>query len=305
MSTRLMDVEVEDEADYATESAPAVRGGFLDAVDLVDEDDNPVETRALPDPSQFRSTDRPAAGSGAYASAGRKARSGANARTGPRAEPKEAALEMLANPRKHRSVFAPPPEPREDPPISRDRRDDFEFDDFDEDGGGEDLYGDDDDGFDDGDDGYVDDVPRPSASEIHARKVDLLHKMHRMKDKGIVVGDFTMRSNLDEMQFEYDKVMHALEVRNAIQTMRQILIAGTSAAQFLNSRYDPFGLKLDGWSESVMSNVADYDNVFERLYEKHKNKVSVAPEIQLLFMLGGSAMMFHMSASFANSDCPP
>eukprot|EP00899_Mesostigma_viride_P003195 jgi/Mesvir1/12877/Mv05903-RA.1 len=65
MSTRLMDVEVEDEADYATESAPAVRGGFLDAVDLVDEDDNPVETRALPDPSQFRSTDRPAAGSGA------------------------------------------------------------------------------------------------------------------------------------------------------------------------------------------------------------------------------------------------
>eukprot|EP00899_Mesostigma_viride_P029066 jgi/Mesvir1/9344/Mv01036-RA.1 len=103
MSTRLMDVEVEDEADYATESAPAVRGGFLDAVDLVDEDDNPVETRALPDPSQFRSTDRPAAGSGAYASAGRKARSGANARTGPRAEPKEAALEMLANPRKHRS----------------------------------------------------------------------------------------------------------------------------------------------------------------------------------------------------------
>eukprot|EP00899_Mesostigma_viride_P022391 jgi/Mesvir1/3336/Mv03691-RA.1 len=57
MSTRLMDVEVEDEADYATESAPAVRGGFLDAVDLVDEDDNPVETRALPDPSQFRTRD--------------------------------------------------------------------------------------------------------------------------------------------------------------------------------------------------------------------------------------------------------
>ncbi|NBX50289.1 hypothetical protein EBT25_10180 [bacterium] len=46
-----------------------------------------------------------------------------------------------------------------------------------------------------------------------------------------------------------------------------------------------------------MENIDDYDTVFEELHAKYKNKVSVAPEIKLLMMVGGSAMMFHLSKS--------
>jgi hypothetical protein len=46
-----------------------------------------------------------------------------------------------------------------------------------------------------------------------------------------------------------------------------------------------------------MENQEDYDGVFEELFQKYQSKVSVAPEIKLMFMIGGSAMMFHLSKS--------
>jgi hypothetical protein len=65
--------------------------------------------------------------------------------------------------------------------------------------------------------------------------------------------------------------------------------------EFLNKKFDPFSIKLEGWSENVMENVDDYDNVFEKLHEKYGGKAEIAPEIELLLTLGGSAFMFHLT----------
>jgi hypothetical protein len=53
-----------------------------------------------------------------------------------------------------------------------------------------------------------------------------------------------------------------------------------------------------------MENVDDYDGVFEELYNKYKTKVNVAPEVKLIMMLGGSAMMFHLTNSMFKSAIP-
>ena len=53
-----------------------------------------------------------------------------------------------------------------------------------------------------------------------------------------------------------------------------------------------------------MENVDDYDGVFEELYVKYRSKVSVAPEVKLIMMLGGSAMMFHLTNSMFKSVMP-
>ena len=53
-----------------------------------------------------------------------------------------------------------------------------------------------------------------------------------------------------------------------------------------------------------MENVDDYDGVFEELYNKYKTKVDVAPEVKLIMMLGGSAMMFHLTNSMFKSAIP-
>ena len=53
-----------------------------------------------------------------------------------------------------------------------------------------------------------------------------------------------------------------------------------------------------------MENIEDYDGVFEELYNKYKTSVEVAPEIKLLTMVGGSAMMFHLTNSMFKAAIP-
>ena len=51
-----------------------------------------------------------------------------------------------------------------------------------------------------------------------------------------------------------------------------------SGVEFMNNRFDPFDLKLDGWSESVHENITDYKDIFAEfrkimsiVYEKVSN----------------------------------
>ena len=77
-----------------------------------------------------------------------------------------------------------------------------------------------------------------------------------------------------------------------------------TAIEFLNNRFDPFDVKLDGWSESVHEGINDYDDIFEELHEKYKSKSKMAPELRLLLTLGGSAFMFHLTNTMFKSSLP-
>jgi len=72
----------------------------------------------------------------------------------------------------------------------------------------------------------------------------------------------------------------------------------------LNNKFDPFDLKLDGWSEQVNENIDDYDDIFSELHDKYKSKAKMAPELKLLFQLGGSAIMLHMTNTMFKSAMP-
>jgi len=81
-------------------------------------------------------------------------------------------------------------------------------------------------------------------------------------------------------------------------------MAVINGIEFLNNRFDPFDIKLDGWSEQVNENINDYDEIFAELYEKYKSRASMAPELKLLFQLGGSAMMVHLTNTMFKSAMP-
>ena len=40
-------------------------------------------------------------------------------------------------------------------------------------------------------------------------------------------------------------------------------MAFVSGLEFLNNRFDPFDVKLDGWSEQINENLEEYDEIFE------------------------------------------
>jgi len=92
--------------------------------------------------------------------------------------------------------------------------------------------------------------------------------------------------------------------QNSVKFQGNMLMAAINGIEFLNGRFDPFDIKLDGWSEQINENITDYDDIFGELHEKYKSKASMAPELKLLFQLGGSAMMVHMTNTMFKSAMP-
>jgi hypothetical protein len=202
-------------------------------------------------------------------------------------------LEAFTNPVKRTAPPKPPPEVNYD---HGEEEDDMMF----EDEGGDDyeMMG-------GGGGGGMDEQPSPGYSSIDDEKADLLNKLARLEKKGFNVNKkFSAYSDISELRTEYKRIMYSIEVEQSIRFSRRMLIACVTGVEFLNKRYDPFAIQLDGWSESVMENVDDYDGVFEELYSKYKTKMSVAPEIKLIMMLGGSAMMFHLTNSMFKTAIP-
>jgi hypothetical protein len=147
--------------------------------------------------------------------------------------------------------------------------------------------------------------PSPGYRTVEDEKADLLNKLERLKKKGVALSKkFSIYSDLEELRTEYKRITYSIEADQSIRFQRRMLMACVTGLEFLNKRYDPFDVHLDGWSESMMENIDDYDSVFEDLYVKYKDKVAVAPEIRLIMMVGGSAMMFHLSSSMFKAAIP-
>lgn len=149
--------------------------------------------------------------------------------------------------------------------------------------------------------------PAPSLSpeETLREKLKILRKLEDLEKRGIqLTKKYSMESSLSEMKGEYEMIKNEKEKKNSIKFQGKMLMAFVSGLEFLNGRFDPFDLKLDGWSEAVNENIDEYDEVFGELHEKYGGKAKMAPELKLLFMLGGSAAMLHMTNTMFKSSMP-
>ena len=160
---------------------------------------------------------------------------------------------------------------------------------------------------------YDDDEPTAAQEEqpskgytsVDEEKADLINKLGRLEKKGFTVNKrLNAYSNVEELRSEVKRITYSIDVEQSVRFSRRMLVACVTGLEFLNKRYNPFEIQLEGWSESVMENVDDYDGVFEELYVKYRSKVNVAPEVKLIMMLGGSAMMFHLTNSMFKSVMP-
>jgi hypothetical protein len=148
-------------------------------------------------------------------------------------------------------------------------------------------------------------VPSEGYKTIEDEKADLLNKITRLVKKGVnSSARLTIYSDIEEIRTEYKRMTYAIEVERSIKFQRRMLVACVTGLEFLNDKFDPFDLELNGWSQNTMENVEDYDGVFEELYNKYKTKVQVAPEVKLIMMVGGSAMMFHLTNSMFKAAVP-
>lgn len=144
-----------------------------------------------------------------------------------------------------------------------------------------------------------------TLDEINQEKQEMLYRLERFDLNGFKASrKFNMASNYDDIKFEYERIKKQRDTDKSIKFQRKILMAVCSGVEFLNGKFDPLNVKLEGWSESIYENLQEYDEVFEDLHDKYKEKVKVAPELKLLMMVGGSAFMFHLTNSLFKSKMP-
>ena len=147
-----------------------------------------------------------------------------------------------------------------------------------------------------------------TTDEINREKRELLWQFDNMSSKGIKVPTFTMNDGLPEMKDAMARIVKEREQEASVRFQRKAVQACVSGIEFLNARFNPADVHLDGWSETVNDSltIGDYDDIFTELAEKYKmSGKRFAPELRLMFSLGGSALMFHLSHTMLKNSAIP
>jgi hypothetical protein len=136
-------------------------------------------------------------------------------------------------------------------------------------------------------------------------KIEYLNKLQRLETKGYPVSKrFTMDNSVEEIKQEYTRLVDARNLEGSLRFQRQMLMGAITGLEWMNDKFDPFDVKLNGWSESVHTNVEDFDEIFEELYDKYKDRGKMIPEMRLMMAVAGSGFMCHVSNSFFRQKMP-
>jgi hypothetical protein len=162
---------------------------------------------------------------------------------------------------------------------------------------------------DDDDDDDVTEISEPkkqkSYEEIQQEKQQMLFDLDRLQKQGYPPSKrYSMASPYEDIKYERDRLKKQRDVEKSIRFSRKILMGTVSGVEWINKKFDYFDIKLNGWSENVLENISDYDEVFEELHDKYSESIKMAPELKLVSMVAGSAALFHITNSIFKSASP-
>jgi len=112
-----------------------------------------------------------------------------------------------------------------------------------------------------------------------------------------------MDSSYDEVEDEYEGALEDKRKRDAVKMQRNWMITAINTIEYGNSMFDPFGISLDGWGESISEDIDSYDEIFEQLHDKYKGG-KMSPELSILMRLGFSASVVHFSNKALSTATP-
>jgi hypothetical protein len=157
----------------------------------------------------------------------------------------------------------------------------------------------------------VNDVPnKPPGPQLNDRekrrkKRAMLKKMDEWYDKGHIKhnSNFTMESDFDEIEDEYETVLEEKRKKDSIKLQGWWFTTLVNSLEYANAAFDPFGLNLDGWGEQINEDVESYEEIFSELHDKYKGG-KLAPEISLLLRLGFSGAVLNITNKALSTATP-
>ena len=143
-------------------------------------------------------------------------------------------------------------------------------------------------------------------------KMELLGRLHYfMDEKGFrPFKTLGPEDSLEDIRYEVFRAQRELSKRRNCKFMAKALVSVGAGLEMANSMYNPLGLRLDGFSKSLLLSIKDYDEIFEELHWKYCDAVSMPPELRLVMTLGSSIFFYHLSnngppATSARPMSPP
>lgn len=139
--------------------------------------------------------------------------------------------------------------------------------------------------------------------ELIHEKVEMLTRIVNLsKDGFATTKKWNMKDDIDEVRYECYRLQRESNTKNSVEMMRHVLISITTLLEMGNAHYNPFNLRLDGFSKSMMMNLPSYDSCFVKLHHKYTGKSSVGPEMQLLFSFVSAAVYQHAGNAITGKD---
>jgi len=89
--------------------------------------------------------------------------------------------------------------------------------------------------------------PKMSRDDMLKEKFKYLRRLEALEKKGVELSKkYSMESSLQEMMGEYETIMDEKSKQNSVKFQGNMLMAVINGMEFLNSKFDPFDIKLDG-----------------------------------------------------------
>lgn len=147
-------------------------------------------------------------------------------------------------------------------------------------------------------------IPEENYEKIQSEKSFYLSQLSRLRKKGNSTRSMSMQNTLEEIRGEVLRVKKELDMDNGINYCRQGLMFAISTIEMADGNYNNNSFALKGWSQNVMTNIENYDTVFEELYDKYYSTMTMSPEIKLITMVAGSAFMFSLQKKMLGQSIP-
>jgi len=147
-----------------------------------------------------------------------------------------------------------------------------------------------------------------TAEQENTEKQKYLTKLRRLESNDIRGARMTMANSLADIKAEHDKLTDSRNLEASIRFQRNALMTFVTGVEMVNDKIGhrlPVKPRLKGWSESVHTNVEDFDEIFEELYDLYKDSAKMHPLMRLVGTLGVSATMYHLTNSMAERSGIP
>ena len=122
-----------------------------------------------------------------------------------------------------------------------------------------------------------------SNEDIMLEKLNMLRKLAELKTAGVTLSQvYNMNSDLNMMRYEYELHKNIRAKQNGINWMSSMSLNMIYGLEMMNDTYNPFDLKLTGWSAQMNADINNYYDVFGELYEKYNQAYSLHMDCSLV-----------------------